>query len=108
MSYRGTGYAKVDTTSPKAFAVCDRCGRWDNHVSLRWQFDYRGNSLTNLQLLVCDQCYDKPFEFFRPILVGPDPLSIVNARPEFFQQIENPHQPPVTRQQLVDDAEDGG
>lgn len=88
MSYRGTGRATVNADHPAAFAVCQRCGAWRNHVDLTWQFDFRGNSLANLQILVCkevERCNDKPFEFFRPILVGPDPVPIKDPRPENFQ-----------------------
>ena len=75
-----------------------------------WQHDYRGNALTNLRILVCketERCNDRPFEFYRPILVGPDPVSIPDPRMEFFAYSENPTNPPVTIQQLVPDDEIG-
>jgi hypothetical protein len=107
MSYRGTGKATVDTSGPVGFTVCDRCGAWRNRTDLAWQFDYRGNSLANLRILVCNEnerCNDKPFEFNRPIIVGPDPVPFSDPRPEPFAQdyaaINN-----TTRQSLVDDDE---
>lgn len=108
MSYRGTGRATVDESHPSSFKVCDRCGAWRNRQDLVWQYDYRGNALTNLRILVCqeqERCNDAPFEFYRPILVGPDPVAIQDPRPEWFAYSENPNNPPVTINQLVDDDE---
>lgn len=79
---RPHGRARVDPTSPAAFAVCDRCGFWYSHRSLRWQVDYRGMKLQNLRILVCDRCYDDPQPQLKPRIIGPDPLPIMNARPE--------------------------
>lgn len=84
MSWRPHGRASVDQTSPKAFAVCQRCGLWYNHRDLNWQYDYRGKQLQNLNLLVCELCYDTPQEQLRPLVLPPDPLPIINARPESF------------------------
>ena len=76
--------ALVDPENPRAFGVCDRCGQWVNHINLQWQFDWRGNNLANLRILVCDTCLDVPQDQLRPIVIGPDPLPIKNARPEQF------------------------
>lgn len=84
MAWRFHGRATVNPSNPEAFGVCDRCGFWYNHKQLSWQFDWRGNQLTNLRILVCDICLDKPFEHYRPIVVPPDPPPIMNARPEQF------------------------
>lgn len=48
------------------------------------QWDYRGNSLANLRLLVCETCLDVPQPQLKPRVIGPDPLPIINARPEQF------------------------
>src|SRR5580693_3923349 len=61
------GRARANPSSPRAFAVCDRCGIWYNHVDLQWQFDWRGASLMNLRLLVCRPCYDDPQQQLRAI-----------------------------------------
>jgi hypothetical protein len=79
---RPHGRARVDPANPQAFAVCDRCGRLYNHVDLRWQYQYRGESLQNTRLLVCERCLDKPHEFARPAVLPPDPVPIANPRPE--------------------------
>lgn len=55
-----------------------------NHVDLRFQFDYQGDTLQNLHLLVCQTCYDKPNELNRPVILPPDPVPIRDARPEQY------------------------
>lgn len=83
-----SGRARTDANNPKAFAVCDRCARWYNHVDLRWQYDYRGRTLANLRILVCDDCYDEPQPQLKPRIIPPDPVAIENARVEYFAQYE--------------------
>ncbi len=42
-----------------------------------------------MRILVCNEtfrCNDKAFEFYRPIVVGPDPVAILDPRPETFVQ----------------------
>lgn len=82
--YNFTGRAKVNPSSPSAFAVCDRCSRWYNHVDLQWQFDYRGKALANLRILVCDRCLDVPQQQLRPKILTADPIAIPNPRLEQF------------------------
>jgi hypothetical protein len=81
-----SGRAKTDANNPKAFAVCDRCARWYNHSDLHWQYDYRGRTLANLRILVCDDCYDDPQPQLKPRIIPPDPVAIQNARVEYFDQ----------------------
>lgn len=47
-----------------------------------WQFDYRGQQLQNLKILVCQTCLDQPQEQLRPLALPPDPVPVQNARPE--------------------------
>jgi hypothetical protein len=88
MAWRFQGRAKTSARNPQAFAVCDRCGMWYNRSALSWQFDYRGPVLQNLRILVCRQCYDTPQAQLKPIITGPDPLPILDPRPEFFALVE--------------------
>lgn len=37
--------------------------------------------MVNLNLLVCDRCLDVPAPFMKTIILPPDPLPIMNARP---------------------------
>lgn len=84
MAWRFHGRARVDPNNPQAFAVCDRCSFWYNHADLQWQYEWRGDKLQNLRLLVCSDCLDVPFELNRPLHLPPDPEPIRNARPENF------------------------
>lgn len=40
--------------------------------------------MQNLRILVCRDCYDKPQEQLRSIVIPPDPMPVINARPEWF------------------------
>ena len=77
-------HARVNPNAPEAWGVCDRCGMVHNLVNLAWQYDWRGNQLMNIRLLVCTRCTDKPFEHNRPIVLPPDPPPKLNARPEQY------------------------
>lgn len=83
-----SGQASTNSSNPQAFAVCDRCSRWFNHVNLVWQYDWRGASLQNIELLVCRECYDKPQEQQRSIILPADPVPIRNPRIEYFVNAE--------------------
>lgn len=82
------GRAKVDSSSPRAFAICDRCGFLYNHSNLNWQFDYRGRTLANLRILVCDTCNDEPQPQLKPRIIPPDPVPIMNPRTERYEEYE--------------------
>lgn len=86
------GRARISARNPQAIGVCDRCGIWYNHVNLRWQYDWRGASLQNLRLLVCNTCYDEPQSQLRAIVVPADPVPIVNPRIQDFVQAEMTYQ----------------
>lgn len=77
-----SGRAKTSVKNPQAFAVCDRCAMWYNHIDLRWQYDWAGASLINKRILVCDTCYDDPQEQLRAIVLPADPVPIMNPRTE--------------------------
>lgn len=77
-----SGRARTDARNPRAFAICDRCALWYNHVDLKWQYDWAGASLINKRILVCETCYDTPQEQLRAIIVPADPVPIVNPRVE--------------------------
>lgn len=89
MSYASqSGRARTSATSPQAHAICDRCGFRYNFVDLQWQYDWRGASLQNLRILVCNTCLDTPQEQLRAIVVPADPVPIVNARVQDFTVAE--------------------
>lgn len=82
MNWGPLGHVRVDPSHPQAQAVCDICDRNYNLVDLRWQFQWSGNRLINLRYLVCEKCYDTPQEQLRAITLPPDPVPVLNPRPE--------------------------
>ena len=85
-----TGRAAVSQTRPEAHGICDRCQFRFLHRDLSWQMQWRGTQLQNIRLLVCDSCKDKPNEQLRTIVLPPDPIPIMNARPENYMNADNP------------------
>lgn len=77
-----SGRAVTNPDSPRAHAICDRCGFRYNHSDLHWQFDYRGRTLQNIRILVCETCLDDPQPQLKPRILPPDPLPVLNARTE--------------------------
>ena len=74
--------AQVDPTAPRAWATDDRTGFIGNHKDLKWQYDWRGNQLTNLRILTFDP--DEPQRQLGTLLIPPDPPPLYNARPEAY------------------------
>lgn len=87
---RPHGKARVDLHKPQAHAICDRCGFRYLHAQLSWDAQWIGPRLQNLRFLVCPSCRDKPQEQLRTIVLPPDPVAIMNARPENFVDATNP------------------
>ena len=84
----------ADQRRPEAIGYCDRCNHRWYHRELSWQYDWRGPKLSNLRILVCPTCYDQPYEFNRPILIGPDPYPIQDPRPGYLTEQAGPQPPP--------------
>ena len=83
--------AETDPSSPRAWATCDRCGFITNHYKLSWQFDWAGTQLINKRILVCEGgCLDEPQRQLGTIILPPDPMPIMNARPEQYAIDEEP------------------
>lgn len=64
-----------------AYGKCDRCDFVYLLRDLAFQYDYRGNTLANIKLRVCPECYDKPYQGRRPLHLPPDPLPVREPRP---------------------------
>lgn len=84
MAWRPHGHARVNANQPSAWGDCDRCGMLYNLDDLNYQFDWRGPRLANLRIKVCRRCMDKPFPFWRPVILPPDPVARTDPRPEAF------------------------
>src|SRR6266699_3735482 len=85
--------AATSRRSPRAHAICDRCGFRFNHDQLSWQYQWAGPKLQNLRLLVCKRCLDVPQEQLRTVVLPPDPVSIRDPRPENYENSNNPNSP---------------
>ena len=88
--------APTNPDAPEYIGVCDRCGFVYPLDELVWQYDYRGNALANLRIRVCtEKCLDQPYEHFRPILVGPDPIPPRDPRPYNYATQNLGGSPPI-------------
>lgn len=84
MAFPQSSRAWADMRHPEPWGICDRCGFRYLRSVLRWQYDWRGNQLQNLRLLVCAPCEDVPNEQQRPIIIGPDPVPVRDPRPDHY------------------------
>lgn len=89
MANRPHGQARVNPSSPRAFAICDRCSRLFNLESLSWQYEWAGPRLQNLHLLVCRSCNDVPQAQLKPRILPPDPVPVMNARPQNYSAADD-------------------
>jgi hypothetical protein len=74
----------VDPDSPRAWATDDQSGFITNHDELRWQYDWAGTQLVNKRLLVHPDFLDLPQRQLGSLVLPPDPVPIMNARPENY------------------------
>lgn len=87
---RPHGRQSISARRPEAGAVCDRCGFRYAHNQLSWQFDWMGPRIQNKRILVCPSCIDIPQDQLRDIILPPDPVAILNPRPEDYTGADNP------------------
>lgn len=79
-----SGRARTSPSGPQAHAICDRCGFRYNHIDLSFQFDWRGATLQNTRILVCNRCNDDQQQQLRAIVIPADPVPIMNPRVQDF------------------------
>jgi hypothetical protein len=83
--------AEVDPTNPRGWAASDRNGMQGNLCRMRFQYEWRGPKLQNTKVLVHEDELDEPQrQLGTPALLGPDPLPLMNARPEQYFIDEQP------------------
>jgi len=86
MSYADlSGYATTNPQSPRAHAICDSCGSRYNRVDLKPQYEWQGDSLADTGFRYCWRCLSKPQDQLRPVILPPDPIPVMNPRPEQAQ-----------------------
>lgn len=70
---------------PRAISICDYCGRAWHRDELILQREYAGMGLISLGFLVGRCCLDKPQAQLKSLVLPPDPVPVVNPRPENYQ-----------------------
>jgi len=105
MSWRPHGRAYVRKPNLEAWGSCDRCSFWYLRSELKWQYEWSATQLYNKRLLVCPICIDTPFQHFRAIIVPPDPVPVMNPRPDVYQvQQDGPTNLMDQNQELLTDT----
>lgn len=101
----------VDPNNPQGVGACDGCGAIVAFPDLRPLYQYAGTPRGGVNvnmcgpgggpggpmvptgLKMCPSCYDVPNAQFMPQVLGPDPIPLVDARPEiatpFYLLTEN-------------------
>lgn len=82
--------ARTSTSRPAAWGTSDRNGHVGNLERMVWQSDWRGSDIVNLRILVHPDELDKPQRQLGTFIVPPDPVSVMNARPEQYAIEEQP------------------
>lgn len=76
--------ARTDQTSPRAWATDDKSGFIGNHEDLCYQFEWRGTQLINTRILCYRDQLDVPQRQLGTFVLPPDPVPVMNARPEQY------------------------
>jgi hypothetical protein len=80
----------TDPYRPEAWGTSDRSGFINNHKNLVFQHEWQGQDLVNLRVLVNPDEYDTPNRQLGTLVLPPDPLPTMNARPEQYPVEEVP------------------
>lgn len=76
---------RIDPQDPCAVGVCDGCSFWVNHRDLQKHMVYRGGATPVWDgMLFCAKCMDvpNPAPQFSVMRLPPDPVPVLNPRPE--------------------------
>lgn len=76
--------ARVDPTSPRGWATCMRSGFVGNARNLQQQTEWRGLKVLPTGTLAYAPYIDKPQRQLGSNILSPDPVPLVNARPEQY------------------------
>lgn len=91
--------AATDPTAPAAWGTSDRGGWIGNHKNLLWAVQWRGTQLRRTGSLVYPDEWDEPQRQLGTIIIPPDPVPIMNARPEQYAIDEQTRRVTQTGQQ---------
>jgi hypothetical protein len=92
--------ARTNASHPDAWGTCDRSGFIGNQKNLQWQYEWAGTQLINKRILCVPDQIDIPNRQLGTIILPPDPVSILNARPEPYSIDEQTFLVSQTGQQL--------
>lgn len=92
--------ARTDLTNPQGWGTSDKNGFIYNQKNLQWQLEWSGTELINKRILVGPDEYDQPNRQLGTIILPPDPVSILNARPEPYAVEEKTYLIAQSGQQL--------
>lgn len=81
-----TNTPKPDLNNIRPLGQCDLCGFVYHLDELQYQMDYRGMQLQSTGWLRCPPCMDVPQPQQKPIILPPDPVSVLNARPVNYRE----------------------
>jgi hypothetical protein len=82
MSSKFGKYGWINRNNPEAAGVCDRGGEIRKRSELMAEMMYAGNRLVPNGFLCCRFHIDKPNPQSRPYDLRPDPVPVVNPRPD--------------------------
>lgn len=82
-------HARTDPTAPRAWATDDRSGFVTNLETTEYQFEWRGLSLANTYVRTFGPFVDDPQRQLGTIILPPDPVGVLNARPEAYPTDES-------------------
>lgn len=77
-------HINVSRSGPRWSGCCDDCGFLFDYSALQKQMQYQGNSLVWTGALVCPMCLNRPSEFLRPAILGPEPIPPPMPRPPSY------------------------
>ena len=82
--------AEVNPNHPQGWASSDRNGHVGNLAKMKWQHDWQGAKIINKRILVHEDELDIPQRQLGVLIIPPDPLPLMNARPESYATDEYP------------------
>ena len=81
-------HARTNPSSPRGWATDMRSGFITNLEKMQYQWDWRGLSLNNTQILSFGPYLDQPQRQLGLVILPPDPPGLLNARPEAYPSDE--------------------
>lgn len=66
-----------------AIGICDRCGFRYTLIDLQFQVEWGGAALINTGSRVCPPCFDEPNPQLRAYSPPPDPVPVLDPRPDY-------------------------